>query len=111
MDVTIIIGKRAVRAVRYTHAFRGANGLDTQGYSTLDVQGYSTHWGVHWRCEQNIWLTPAQAGKLLGVSRRRARAVARAEGWNIKRVGRRNVMPLLSVLAYLATTGLDKGGV
>jgi len=99
MDVTIIIGKRAVRAWRYSVPLRGAYALSVPGY------------GVHWRHGENIWLTPAQAGKLLGVSRRRARAVARAEGWNIKRVGRRNVMPLLSVLAYLATTGLDKGGV
>ena len=99
MDVTIIIGKRAVWAIRYPVAFRGAYPLDVRGY------------GIHWRRDENIWLTPAQAGKLLGVSRRRARAVACAEGWNIKRVGRRNVMPLLSVLAYLATTGLDKGGV
>ena len=99
MDVTIIIGKRAVRAIQYPVPFRGAYPLDVPGY------------GIHWRREQNIWLTPAQAGKVLGMSRRKARAVAREEGWNIKRVGRRNVMPLLSVLAYVEPLGLDKGGV
>jgi len=91
MDVTIIIGKKAVRAVRCPVPVRGAHALDVQGY------------GVHWRRAENIWLTPGQAGKVLGVSRRKARALARAEGWNMRKVGRRSVMPLTDVMAYLET--------
>ena len=99
MDVTIIIGKKAVRAVRCPVPVRGAHALDVQGY------------GVHWRRAENIWLTPAQAGKILGVSRWRARVLARSEGWNMRKVGQRNLMPLTDALAYLETLGLDKGGV